>query len=105
MSLFLAGYAIAQLIWGPISDKVGKPKTVLIGLSIFTIASVGIFFTESVNVLLLLRLIQAIGVCAAAVCWQALVIEKYQFGESSCYAKHNSARNLLFSKCNRFVIF
>ncbi|TCC96921.1 purine nucleoside transporter PunC [Pedobacter hiemivivus] len=83
MSLFLAGYAIAQLIWGPISDKAGKPKTVLIGLSIFTIASVGIFFTESVNVLLLLRLVQAIGVCAAAVCWQALVIEKYPSEETN----------------------
>ncbi|MEQ7799552.1 purine nucleoside transporter PunC [Pedobacter sp. ASV1-7] len=77
MSLFLAGYAIAQLLWGPISDKAGKPKTVLMGLSIFTIASLGIYFTENVSILLTLRLIQAIGVCAAAVCWQALVIEKY----------------------------
>lgn len=77
MSLFLAGYAIAQLLWGPISDKAGKPKTVLMGLSIFTIASLGIFFTESVSILLMLRLAQAIGVCAAAVCWQALVIERY----------------------------
>ncbi len=83
MSLFLAGYAIAQLLWGPISDKAGKPKTVLMGLSIFTIASLGIYFTESVNILLMLRLIQAIGVCAAAVCWQALVIERYPKEETN----------------------
>jgi Bcr/CflA subfamily drug resistance transporter len=77
MSLFLAGYAIAQLLWGPISDKAGKPKTVLMGLCIFTVASLGIYFTENISILLALRLIQAIGVCAAAVCWQALVIERY----------------------------
>jgi Bcr/CflA subfamily drug resistance transporter len=77
MSLFLAGYAIAQLLWGPISDKAGKPKTVLMGLCIFTVASIGIYFTENISILLALRLIQAIGVCAAAVCWQALVIERY----------------------------
>lgn len=83
MSLFLAGYAIAQLLWGPISDKIGKPKTVCIGLSIFTAASLGIYFTESVTMLLLLRLVQAIGVCASAVCWQALVIERYPKEETN----------------------
>lgn len=83
LSLYLAGYGIAQLLWGPISDKAGKPKTVLMGLSIFTIASLGIFFTDSVIILLLLRLVQAIGVCAAAVCWQALVIERYPKEETN----------------------
>lgn len=77
LSLFLAGYAIAQLLWGPISDKLGKPKTIIIGLSIFTLSSLAIFFTTSVLAFLVLRLIQAIGVCAAAVSWQALVIERY----------------------------
>lgn len=83
LSLFLAGYGIAQLLWGPISDKFGKPKTVLMGLSIFTIASLGIYFSHHVGVLLLLRLIQAIGVCAAAVSWQALVIERYPKEETN----------------------
>ncbi|WP_316751867.1 purine nucleoside transporter PunC [Pedobacter gandavensis] len=83
LSLFLAGYGIAQLLWGPISDKFGKPKTVLMGLSIFTLASLGIYFTHDVSLLLLLRLIQAIGVCAAAVSWQALVIERYPKEETN----------------------
>lgn len=83
LSLFLAGYAIAQLMWGPISDKVGKPKTIIIGLSIFTISSLAIFFTDSVIAFIVLRLVQAIGVCAAAVSWQALVIEKYPSSETN----------------------
>lgn len=83
LSLFLAGYAIAQLIWGPISDKIGKPKTIIIGLMIFTLSSLVIFFTASVTVFLILRLIQAIGVCAAAVSWQALVIERYPKEETN----------------------
>ncbi|MDR2223744.1 MAG: Bcr/CflA family multidrug efflux MFS transporter [Flavobacteriaceae bacterium] len=83
LSLFLAGYAIAQLIWGPISDKIGKPKTILIGLSIFTASSLLIYFTSSVTAFLILRLIQAIGVCAAAVSWQALVIERYPSEETN----------------------
>lgn len=83
LSLFLGGYAIGQLLWGPISDKMGKSKAVLIGLTIFTLSSVGIYFSNSVIVLLILRLIQAIGVCAAAVSWQALVIDKYPKEETT----------------------
>ncbi|MDM1044608.1 Bcr/CflA family multidrug efflux MFS transporter [Myroides sp. 1354] len=83
LSLFLAGYAIAQLIWGPISDKVGKPKTILMGLCIFTLSSLAIYFTSNVTAFLILRLIQAIGVCAAAVSWQALVIERYPKAETN----------------------
>ena len=83
LSLFLAGYAIAQLMWGPISDKVGKPKTILMGLSIFALSSLAIFFTTSVTAFLALRLVQAIGVCAAAVSWQALVIERYPKEETN----------------------
>lgn len=81
LSLFLGGYAIAQLMWGPISDQLGRPKTIILGLSIFVLASFGIYFTNNITVLLLLRLVQAIGVCAAAVNWQALVIERYPSAE------------------------
>ncbi|ERJ60010.1 purine nucleoside transporter PunC [Sphingobacterium paucimobilis] len=77
LTLFLAGYAIGQLLWGPLSDRIGKPRSILMGLGIFTAASVSIYFTDSVTALLVLRLIQAVGVCAAAVSWQALVIERY----------------------------
>lgn len=77
LSLFLGGYAIAQLVWGPISDKFGRPKAIIAGLIIFILASIGIYFTNLVGLLLSLRLMQAIGVCAAAVNWQALVMERY----------------------------
>lgn len=83
LSVFLAGYALAQLVWGPISDRVGKPKTILMGLTIFTLASLSIFFTHQVSLLLLLRLVQAIGVCAAAVSWQALVVERYPAAQTN----------------------
>ncbi|TDQ79925.1 purine nucleoside transporter PunC [Sphingobacterium yanglingense] len=77
LTLFLAGYAIAQLLWGPLADKIGRPQSILMGLGIFTLASLAISFTGDVTLLMVLRLVQAIGVCAAAVSWQALVIEYY----------------------------
>lgn len=81
LSLFLGGYALGQLFWGPVADKIGKYKTITIGLSIFTISSLLIYFTPYVSLLMLLRLVQAFGVCAAAVSWQALVIDHYPIDE------------------------
>lgn len=83
LSLYLAGFALAQLIWGPISDNIGKPKAILYGLSLFVLASLGIFLSHNIYLILFLRIIQAIGVCAAAVCWQALVVEKYPANETN----------------------
>ncbi|WP_231577352.1 Bcr/CflA family efflux MFS transporter [Sphingobacterium sp. IITKGP-BTPF85] len=49
----------------------------------FTLASLCIFFTNDVLSLLVLRLLQAIGVCAAAVSWQALVVEYYPASQTN----------------------
>ena len=35
LSLFLAGFAAAQLLWGPLSDRYGRKPVLLIGLTIF----------------------------------------------------------------------
>lgn len=77
LTVFLGGYAVAQLSWGPLSDKYGESIVIQSGLGLFVLCSIGLFFTTEIQTLLLLRLLQAIGVCAAAVSWQALVIHKY----------------------------
>lgn len=78
LSIYLAGFAIAQLIWGPIADKWGNLKAILLGMSLFTISSFAVYLIDDVIYLLLLRVLQAVGACSAAVSWQALVIEHYQ---------------------------
>lgn len=77
MSLFLAGFAVGQLFWGPLSDRIGRKPVLVTGLGIFALGCAGILWVEQVELMLLLRFVQAIGVCAAAVSWQALVIDRY----------------------------
>ncbi|MCW8335946.1 Bcr/CflA family multidrug efflux MFS transporter [Vibrio sp. SCSIO 43135] len=77
LTVFLVGMALGQLVWGLASDKFGHRKTLASGLVLFTIASFGLAFSEQVWQLLSLRFIQAIGVCAPAVIWQAMVIKRY----------------------------
>lgn len=77
LSLFLAGFALAQLVWGPVSDKIGRRTVLLCGLTLFSFACAAILWVTDPYLLLFLRFLQACGVCAATVCWQALVIDSY----------------------------
>ncbi|MGP4129748.1 purine nucleoside transporter PunC [Pantoea tagorei] len=77
MSLFLAGFAIGQLFWGPLSDRIGRKPVLLMGLGLFALGCAGMLWVEDAALMLALRFIQAIGVCAAAVSWQALVVDRY----------------------------
>ena len=77
LSLFLAGFAIAQLAWGPLSDNYGRRPVLLSGLALFAVGCLGMLWVRDATWLLVLRFVQAIGVCAAAVTWQALVTDHY----------------------------
>lgn len=77
LSLFLAGFALGQLFWGPISDRYGRKPVLLSGLAIFAIGCLGMLWVRDTSLMLALRFIQALGVCAAAVTWQAMVTDYY----------------------------
>ncbi|ATN00730.1 purine nucleoside transporter PunC [Proteus terrae] len=77
LSIFLFGFAVAQLLWGPLSDKVGRKPILLTGLSLFSLGCLGMLWVESATGLLAMRFLQAFGVCSAAVIWQALVIDRF----------------------------
>lgn len=77
LSIFLAGFALAQLIWGPLSDHFGRKPILIAGLAIFAVGCLGMLWVQDARWMLALRFIQAVGVCAAAVSWQALVADYY----------------------------
>lgn len=80
LSIFLAGFAFAQLVWGPLSDRIGRKPVLLMGLTLFSLGCLGMIWVDTTVELLILRFVQAIGVCSAAVTWQALVIDRYSKG-------------------------
>ena len=81
LSIFLAGFAFAQLVWGPLSDRLGRRPVLLIGLALFALGCLGMLWVQNAVQLWSLRFIQAIGVCSAAVTWQAIVVDRYRDGK------------------------
>jgi Bcr/CflA subfamily drug resistance transporter len=82
LSLFLAGFACAQLIWGPLSDRIGRKPVLVLGLLLFAAGCGGMMWVTNAHQLWLMRFVQAIGVCSAAVSWQALVVDRYSRQQS-----------------------
>ncbi|GHA36268.1 purine nucleoside transporter PunC [Photobacterium aphoticum] len=78
LSIFLLGMALGQLIYGPLSDRIGRIKVLMGGMTLFSIASVLCAFAPNVEMMLLARFAQALGACSATVIWQAVVIDRYE---------------------------
>lgn len=73
LTSYFIGIAIGQLFYGPLLDKFGRKNPLYIGLIVYILASVVCAFTDSVESLIVMRFVQAIGGCAGMVAAQALV--------------------------------
>jgi DHA1 family bicyclomycin/chloramphenicol resistance-like MFS transporter len=77
ISLFLAGFAIAQLVLGPLSDRIGRRPVLLGGLTLFTAAGLGCVAAHSIAALILWRLLQGTGAAAATVMALAILRDTF----------------------------
>ncbi|GIU32610.1 Bcr/CflA family drug resistance efflux transporter [Shewanella colwelliana] len=77
LSLYLAGYALGMLTFGPIADRIGRRPLVIIGLSGFMLVSLALAFVKNVEVFLSLRFLQAFIGAAATVVVPGYIKEIY----------------------------
>jgi DHA1 family bicyclomycin/chloramphenicol resistance-like MFS transporter len=70
---YLASFAVAQLVMGPLSDRFGRRKVIIAGLGIFTLASIACVFAPDIPTLIGARIFQATGACATIVVGRAMI--------------------------------
>jgi DHA1 family bicyclomycin/chloramphenicol resistance-like MFS transporter len=61
LSVYLVGFGLAQLIYGPLSDRHGRKPVLLAAVAIYTLASIACMVAPSIEFLIVARFIQAIG--------------------------------------------
>ncbi|MCI0752463.1 multidrug effflux MFS transporter [Teichococcus vastitatis] len=73
LTVYLAGIAIGQLIYGPLSDHFGRRPVLLAGLAIYLVGSVAALLAPEVGWLVAARAAQAAGGCAGMVLSRAII--------------------------------
>ncbi|MDO6545687.1 Bcr/CflA family efflux MFS transporter [Pseudoalteromonas carrageenovora] len=78
LSIYLAGYSLGMLFFGPIADQIGRRKLARIGLTLFGISSVALAFTTEIHTFWALRAVQAFTGAAATVVVPGVIRHIYQ---------------------------
>ncbi|MDC5459212.1 multidrug effflux MFS transporter [Acinetobacter baumannii] len=74
---FLGGFALAQLIWGPMSDRIGRKIPLFIGMILFVIGSIGCALSQSIEQIVFWRVFQAFGACTGPMLGRAMIRDLY----------------------------
>lgn len=77
ITVYLFGFAAAQLICGPLSDRFGRRPILLFCLSLYVIGSVASAAAPSIAALILGRLVQGIGACGGVALSRVMVVDRF----------------------------
>ncbi|MGV8939849.1 MAG: multidrug effflux MFS transporter [Allorhizobium sp.] len=72
MSFFVA-VALFQIVYGPVSDMIGRKRPLYFGLAVFVVGSVGCALAPTIEWLIAFRFLQGMGACAGMVLTRAIV--------------------------------
>jgi DHA1 family bicyclomycin/chloramphenicol resistance-like MFS transporter len=81
LAYFLA-LGIGQIIYGPLSDQIGRKSPMYFGLALFIAGSIACALAPTIHVLILARFIQGSGACAAMVIPRAVVRDLHTGNEA-----------------------
>jgi DHA1 family bicyclomycin/chloramphenicol resistance-like MFS transporter len=73
MVTFLVGFAVAQSLYGPVSDRFGRKPPLYFSLVVFAVSSAACAFSPSLRTMSVFRFLQAVGACGGSVVSRAIV--------------------------------
>lgn len=76
MAFFIA-LGLGQIVYGPVSDQIGRKAPLYFGLALFAVGSVGCALAPDIQTLVAMRFVQGLGACAGSVVPRAIVRDLY----------------------------
>lgn len=78
IAVYMVGFALMQLVYGTLSDIVGRRVAVLAGLAIYSVGSIAALFVNDFETLLAARFVQGMGVASVRVLAAAIVRDRFE---------------------------
>jgi DHA1 family bicyclomycin/chloramphenicol resistance-like MFS transporter len=78
LTAFLIGAGVGQVIFGPLSDRVGRLKPLIIGVVLYTLASAASALAPTMTFLIIARLIQGLAGAAGMVIGRSVISDQQQ---------------------------
>ncbi len=83
MTSFFAALAFGQIVYGPVSDAMGRRRPIFAGLGLFLVASAAAAFAPSIGTLIAARFVQGLGAAATAVVPMAVIRDQHTGPEAA----------------------
>ncbi|MEA3169671.1 multidrug effflux MFS transporter [Pseudomonas fluorescens] len=83
LTLYTLGSAISLLVSGPLTDRFGRRPILLVGLFLYVLATVACALANSLEVLIIARLFQALGGCCTTVIGRVIVRDYFDRHEQA----------------------
>ena len=83
LTAFFLSIGLGQLLYGPVSDMVGRKPPLYAGLALFTLASVGCALATDIHTLVALRFLQGLGAAAGMAIPRAIVRDLHTGAEAA----------------------
>lgn len=83
LASFFLGLSLGQLFYGTLTDRFGRKKPLYAGLAIYAVAAAGCALARTIDQLVVLRFLQALGACAGMVISRAVVRDLFEPRESA----------------------
>jgi DHA1 family bicyclomycin/chloramphenicol resistance-like MFS transporter len=83
LSTYFVGFAIGQMLYGPLLDRYGRKRPLYVGLTAYILCSLGCALAPNLKMLIALRFLEALGGCVAQVGASAMVRDFFHVKESA----------------------
>ncbi|WP_374257963.1 Bcr/CflA family multidrug efflux MFS transporter [Yokenella regensburgei] len=83
LSTYILGFAVGQLLYGPMADSIGRKPVILGGTLVFAAAAVACALSQTIDQLIIMRFFHGLAAAAASVVINALMRDIYPKEEFS----------------------